>query len=67
MRVDVYDNDDVVGGYQGNWTIPWNQLQNANEIIFHVVSPADKKQDALYDFVFNLEANSKRAPLPEIR
>lgn len=29
LRIDVFDDEDFVGGYRGNWTVPWEELASA--------------------------------------
>lgn len=59
------DNNDILGGYQGNWTISASNLANANKITFHVVEKKGSEDERAL-FITSLEQNSKNIPTPEI-
>ncbi len=65
--VNVLDEDNFVGGYKGNWTVSWEQLQNAQQIVFHVASREDASSDAQFELMLKLDEFSKSIPAPEIR
>ena len=67
LEVTVLGEDQIIGGYKGNWTVNWNELQNANELIFHTITQ-DKKDDLeSAGFYLGLEKNSVFIQQPEIR
>ncbi len=63
----LFNEDQIVGGYRGNWTVPWSNLEEAEELTFHVVSKENANEDDLFDLVLNLNEYSQQVPLPEIR
>lgn len=69
IEIYLIRNEEVVGGYKGKWDIEWNELKDANEIIFHVIAqepmPSDESQKML--FMAALEEHSKDIPTPEIK
>ncbi len=67
LQIDVFDDQGLSGGYRINWTIPWDQLVTAQELIFHVVgkdNPSEEEQFALFA---GLEEQSKFIPRPELK
>ena len=60
---------DVVGGYIGEWDVNWEQLRNANEIIFHVLvqEPLPKDETERFLFIGGLKEYSKNVIQPELK
>ena len=67
LEIDVLGNEKFVGGYKGNWTVPWNALKNADEIVFHVASRDSAGEEQASDLMLNLGDYSKYVPAPEIK
>lgn len=67
LEINVLDQEKFVGGYKGNWTVPWEQLENADEIVFHVASRTNAAEERMFDLMLNLQEDSKYVPLPEIK
>lgn len=68
IEIYLFNGENMVGGYKGNWTIPWEELKNSKEIIFPVLSK-DKIDDEneLFNFISSLEKQSSYLPQPEIK
>jgi hypothetical protein len=65
LLIDEVDGQ-VIGGYNGNWSISYTQMQNNNEIVFHVVEYLPKPIEAMdqYEmFKFLEEDNNYRTTL----
>jgi hypothetical protein len=54
-EINLFDDDQIIGGYKGNWTPSWSQLEGAEEIIFHVLSREDASEKGVVDLVLNME------------
>jgi len=60
-EVEIYlmDDEGIKGGYEGNWTVSWEELKLGNEITFHVLSKDKFKDETeFFDFMTNLEEYS---------
>ncbi len=66
VKIDLFDGDEIIGGYHANWTVPWEQLLVAEEIIFHTVTREGEGDAAMFDLVSGLESYSKDVPSPEL-
>ncbi|MFH0701809.1 MAG: hypothetical protein V2A62_05230 [Candidatus Woesearchaeota archaeon] len=71
VEVNVFKQDSEegqwIGGYKYNWTVPWDRLYGAQEIIFHILSTTDASETGLLEFMNNLGENSRYIFLPEIK
>lgn len=67
LEVNILEGDKFVGGYKGNWTISWEELQTGREIIFHILSKEKVSEEEMFELMFNLEKNSAIVPAPEIK
>ncbi len=64
VDIQIYEDENLVSAYKGNWTVPWEDLEYASSLTFHTINiPTDN--DALYDFFQNLPQESLRVPPPE--
>jgi hypothetical protein len=66
LKIDVLDNDKFIGGYQTNWTVPIDDIENADNIIFHVIGNDKASDIELFDLFSNIEKNSLLISGPEI-
>ncbi len=67
LEINVLDEDTFIGGYKGNWVVPWSELVNAEEIVFHVASRERVGEEKMFDLMLNLEDYSKSIEIPEIK
>jgi len=67
LQVTVLEEVKFVAGYQGNWTVPWTQLANANQIIFHTINKDTLNEEDMFAFMLGMEEQSKLVPAPEIK
>jgi hypothetical protein len=67
LEVNVLTENSFVGGYKANWTVSWDDLQNAEEIIFHVLSRDNANDEQTYELMMGLTTNSVYLDAPEIR
>ena len=67
VDISVLDDERFLGGYKGNWTIPWEELQNAPEITFHVISKENMDEEEMYQLLLGLDDYSALVPAPEIK
>lgn len=67
LQVTVLEEERFVAGYQGNWTVPWNQVANANQIIFHTISKDTSNEEDMFAFIVGIEEQSTLVPAPEIK
>ena len=66
LQVDVFDQTKFIGGYRANWTAPWEQLQAAQEITFHVASSQGSEEDT-FALLQELPQKSALVPAPALR
>ncbi len=68
-EVTVYlaDEENLIGGYIGNWKISKDDLKNANEVRFHAVEQEAASEDERALFVAGLSSYSKNIPAPELK
>ncbi len=67
LQIDVFDNQGLSGGYRINWTLPWDQLVSAKELIFHVVGKDNPDEEEQFALFAGLEEQSKFIPQPELK
>ncbi len=67
LQVTVLEDEKFIAGYQGNWTVPWTEAANANQIIFHTASKDTFNEEAMFAFMLGIEEQSKLVPAPEIK
>jgi hypothetical protein len=56
-----------IGGYKTKWLVPWEKLNHADEIIFHVLKAKSASKDDQLELMLGLEENSNSLPIPEIK
>ena len=63
-------DENIIGGYVSDWAVSWEQLKNANEIVFHVLVqeplPKDESTER-FSFLGGLNSYSKNVPSPELK
>ncbi|MBI2559085.1 hypothetical protein HYW20_07225 [Candidatus Woesearchaeota archaeon] len=67
VTIYVSDEENIVGGYSGDWKVSKNDLINANEIVFHVIEQGPATDDERFLFLSGLKSYSKRVPMPELK
>ena len=67
VNILVVDEENVVGGYIGDWRVSKEELNEADEIVFHVVSIGAAAENERSEFISKLEEHSKSVPKPEFK
>ncbi|MFH1828579.1 MAG: hypothetical protein ABH824_04935 [Nanoarchaeota archaeon] len=67
LEINVLNEDKFIGGYKGNWTVSWDELQEADEMVFHVVSKDKASEDEMFELILGLGKNSALIPEPEFK
>lgn len=67
LEVSVLGNEKFIGGYKSTWIVPWKNVAEAEEIVFHVVSRETNNEEQIFDLMLNLPDYSKYVPAPEIK
>jgi hypothetical protein len=67
LDVQVVDETKFIGGYKANWTINWDDLFQANEIVIHTVAKDNPSEDDMIELLLGLGDFSKKVPMPEVR
>ncbi len=67
VTVYLIDEENIIGGYIGDWKVNRDSLKDANEIIFHVVEQGSATDDERFLFISGLSSYSKNVPAPELR
>lgn len=65
LKVDLFDDETFVGGYKINWTAPWQEMETAEELIFHVASREKGGEEGTFALLAELEKHSEEVPKPE--
>ena len=66
VDVKVLRGETMIGGYQGNWSVPWDQLHIANTIVFHVPVREKGSDDDRTELLLGLDEFSRYVPPPEL-
>jgi len=58
LLIDMED-ELIIGGYRGNWTVSFNDMQGNNEVLFHVIEylPKPMEAEAQYEMLQFLDQN----------
>ena len=67
VTIYLVDNEKIIGGYVGEWSVTKDSLENANEIIFHIVENSAGTEDEQFLFISGLNSYSKKIPGPELK
>ncbi|MDP3698220.1 MAG: hypothetical protein Q8R47_01395 [Nanoarchaeota archaeon] len=67
LEVTVLGGEKYIGGYKGNWNVPWSALRDAEEVVLHVVSRDTNNEEQMFDLMLNVGEYSKYVPGPEIK
>jgi len=67
VTIYVTDDENIIAGYIGDWKVGKADLNNANEIVFHVVEQGSASEDERFLFVSGLSSYSKNIPAPELK
>ncbi len=65
LDITIFHDNQLVGGYRGNWTVPWQELQQG-KIVFHTAVLRNAGEEELFEVFSTLEEKSKQLPLPEV-
>ena len=66
IEINIFENDEFIAGYKGNWTASWTKLKEANKIVFHTIGKEGLSDNEIYTFIGELVDKSKAIPSPEI-
>ncbi|MBI4176123.1 MAG: hypothetical protein HY518_02885 [Candidatus Aenigmarchaeota archaeon] len=66
VSIRLLNDEDTLGGYEGEWTPSLGQIQHANTLTFHVIQHEAKTEDEQFSFISDLAAHSSKVPLPQI-
>ncbi len=67
VSIYVANDENVVGGYIGQWKVSKDALQSSNEIVFHAIESDSASEDSQILFVSGLSSYSKNVPAPELK
>jgi len=62
------ENDNILGGYVGEWKVSKNDLNSADEATFHIIALEQEhpSEDDMSAFASKLSEHSKLVPAPEV-
>lgn len=66
LNINVFAQDELTASYNTNWTLPWSELQGLSQITFHTLT-TPLGEDAKFELLQNLAAQSTKVPAPEVR
>ena len=64
VEVKVFNDENIVSGYKGNWTLSWNDLIEAKEIKIHTLAVSN--DDEAYQLILSPEKLTAVVPAPEV-
>ena len=67
INIYVVDEENIIGGYIGDWKVSKDALKDADEIVFHVVEQGPASDDERFLFISGLSSYSKNVPVPELK
>lgn len=67
LEINVFDQEKFIGGYKSKWTLPWSDLSQANQIIFHIASTDSSDENIIYGLMLSLPQISNNIPAPELK
>ncbi|MBI2658360.1 hypothetical protein HYX08_06745 [Candidatus Woesearchaeota archaeon] len=67
VRIYLVDDENIIGGYIGDWKVSRGSLRGADEIVFHVLEQGPASDDERFLFISGLSSYSKSIPAPELR
>jgi len=67
VSVYVADDENLIGGYIGEWKVSKDSLSGANKIVFHVIEQGPASDDERALFISGLSSYSKKVPAPELK
>lgn len=67
VEIDVLSDNELIGGYRGNWTAPIRQLETAEEVVFHVITDESGSSTSQFELMLGLHDFSTQIPAPEVR
>ena len=67
VTIYVVEGDDMAGGYKAEWTVGPGEIENANEIVFHVLDQGFVSEEERFLFLTGLGSYSSKIPKPELR
>ena len=67
VNILVIDEENVVGGYIGEWKVSREELSGADELVFHAISQGAATENERIEFISKLEESSKSVPKPELK
>ena len=63
----LVDEEELVGGYIGEWKVSKQQLEGSQELVFHAVYQGAANEEDRAMFIAGLDLNSKKVPSPELK
>ena len=66
VNIYVIDEENIIGGYIGDWQVSKTALRTANEVVFHVIAQDGASEDDRAFFVSGLSSYSKKVPSPDL-
>ncbi|MBI2654966.1 hypothetical protein HYX06_00895 [Candidatus Woesearchaeota archaeon] len=63
----LVDQEEIVGGYIGEWKVSKGQLEGSQEIVFHVIYQGAASEEDKAMFIAGLGSSSKKVPAPELK
>ena len=67
ITVYLMKDDKIIGGCEREITFSWNDLVDADEVVFHVLYMDVKTEDDVFELMSQLKKVSELLPLPEIK
>jgi len=75
LEIFMMDNQSINGGYTGEWNVRWSDpskpgdipLKFGKNITFHIITEDLETDEERFRFMAQLNTNSKKVPLPDIK
>ena len=66
VSIYVADGENIKGGYIGQWDVNRDELENANEAVFHIIDYDTSSEDEMF-LSCQYRILFKNIPAPELR
>ena len=65
LEITLLKGENILGGYQAAWKVPWQELEPAQNLTFHLLSKEKGAEEERLALAYDLAASSPFVPPPE--
>ncbi|MEK6983980.1 MAG: hypothetical protein AABX33_05380 [Nanoarchaeota archaeon] len=67
ITIYIADEENIIGGYTGEWKVNKDDLGNAEEAVFHAIVQGSSTDEDRALLIYGLSSHSKNVPSPELK